>query len=435
MPQDRGMIDAASGGALVDKTPEQARNLIANMAQNTQQFGLRRSDLGKRMDEGQSSMIEAQLANLTAIVSKLMTGGNAKASLCGIYCLEGHTTDMCPTLQEGEANAQQPNHQNLSAETKTHTMLEQMMKMMVDQKKETDRRFQSLESVVKQLQTRASSTDVNLGNLQAQVNNRLPSQPMANLRDNVSAITLRSGKELRSILKKFQNSDEENDTESTALHDAANSDQEMRVPELRAQASQNANNQLRSYVPKAPFPQRLRNEKSDDVNAEILETFRKVQVNIPLIDAIKQVPRYAKFLKELCTSKRKLIGNEKISLGENVSAVFQKKLPIKCKDPGMCSIPCKIGDLKLDRAMLDLGASINFMPRSIYDKVQLGALKDAGLIIQLADRSNAYPDGVLEYVLVQVNELVFPGDFYVLDMGANPSLRQLERKLMCIKGT
>ncbi|XP_040955911.1 uncharacterized protein [Gossypium hirsutum] len=440
------------------------------------------------MDEGQSSMMEAQLTNLTAMVSKLMTRGNAKASLCGICCLEGHTTDMCPTLQEGEANAvfpnqrrydpysatynegwrdhpnlryqnratppgfdqknsrqynssqQQPNHQNLSAETKTHTMLEQMMNMMVDQKKETKGRFQSLESAVKQLQTRASSTD-----------------PVANLRDNVSAITLRSGKELRSILKKFQKSDEENDTEvkkvrlsnieeenlalpkvdlqpsqtapkevgksrlqqSTTLHDAANSDQEMRVSKLRAQASQNANNQPRSYVPKAPFPQRLRKEKSDDVNAEILETFRKVQVNIPFINAFKQVPRYAKFLKELCTSKRKLIGNEKISLGENVSAVFQKKLPIKCKDPGMFSIPCKIGELKLDRAMLDLGASINVMPRSIYDKVQLGALKDTGLIIQLANRSNAYPDGVLEDVLVQVNELVFPADFYVLDMGAS----------------
>ncbi|XP_012482963.1 uncharacterized protein LOC105797554 [Gossypium raimondii] len=120
--------------------------------------------------------------------------------------------------------------------------------------------------------------------------------------------------------------------------------------------------------------------------------------------------------------RRKLIGNEKTSLGENVSAIFQKKLPTKCKDPGMFLIPCKIGDLKLDRAMLDLGASINVMPRSIYDKVQLGSLKGTGLIIQLADRSNAYPDGVLEYVLVQVNELVFPADFYVLDMGPNDNL-------------
>ncbi|XP_012441977.2 uncharacterized protein LOC105766989 [Gossypium raimondii] len=216
------------------------------------------------------------------------------------------------------------------------------MKMMTNQKKETDERFPALESAVKQLQTRASSTDVNLGNLQAQVNNRLPSQPVANPRDNK--------------------------TQGFDPHEEKHS---------------NANDQQRSCAPRAPFPQCLRKEKSDDVNAEILETFRK------------------------------------ISLGENVSVIFQKKLPPKCKDPGIFLIPCKIEDLKLDRAMLDLGASINVMPRSIYDRVQLGLLKETGLIIQLADRSNAYPDGVLEDVLVQVNELVFPADFYVLDMGPN----------------
>ncbi|XP_016676583.1 uncharacterized protein [Gossypium hirsutum] len=187
--------------------------------------------------------------------------------------------------------------------------------------------------------------------------------------------------------------------QSIVSRDAANLEGEAQTFEPQIEGSLHVNDQQRSYESKSPFPQRLRKEKSDDVNAEILETFRKVQVNIPLIDAIKQVPRYAKFLKELCTSKRKLIGNEKISLGENVSTVFQKKLPTKCKDPGMFSIPCKIGDLKLDRAVLDLGASINVMPRSIYDRVQLGALKDTGLIIQLADRSNAYPDGILEDVL------------------------------------
>ena len=54
---------------------------------------------------------------------------------------------------------------------------------------------------------------------------------------------------------------------------------------------------------------------------EILETFQKVEVNIPLLDAIKQIPRYAKFLKELCTNKKKLKTDEKIRVGENVSAI------------------------------------------------------------------------------------------------------------------
>ncbi|CAN6687821.1 unnamed protein product [Malus baccata var. baccata] len=123
--------------------------------------------------------------------------------------------------------------------------------------------------------------------------------------------------------------------------------------------------------------------KKEENEKDILKTFRKVQVNIPLLDAIKQVPR---------------------------------KLPPKCKDPGSFTIPCVIGNTKFEHAMLDLGASINVMPYSIYASMNLGELKNDGVIIQLADHSNAYPKGVLEDVLVQVNDLVFPADFYVLEM-------------------
>ncbi|XP_039053552.1 uncharacterized protein LOC120195676 [Hibiscus syriacus] len=103
-------------------------------------------------------------------------------------------------------------------------------------------------------------------------------------------------------------------------------------------------------------------------------------------------------------------------MGENVSVVLQKKLPPKCKDRGMFTIPYKLGNIRIERAMLDLGASINVMPLSIYSSLNVGPLKETGVIIQLADRSNVYPEGVLDDVLVQVNELIFPTDFYVLDM-------------------
>ena len=93
-----------------------------------------------------------------------------------------------------------------------------------------------------------------------------------------------------------------------------------------------------------PFPSRFKQSKKGEQEKEILETFRKVEVNIPLLDAIKQVLRYAKFLQELCSNKRKLSGNEKVSVGENVSAVFQRKLPPKYKDPGTFIIPCTIGN-------------------------------------------------------------------------------------------
>ena len=66
--------------------------------------------------------------------------------------------------------------------------------------------------------------------------------------------------------------------------------------------------------------------------------------------------------------------------------------------------------------MLDLGASINVMPYSIYSSLNLGPLEETGVVIQLADRSNIYPRGVVEDVLVQVDELVFLADFYIIDM-------------------
>jgi hypothetical protein len=166
------------------------------------------------------------------------------------------------------------------------------------------------------------------------------------------------------------------------------------------------------------FPQALAESKKYEQNKDLYETFRRYEVYIPLLDAIKQVPHYAKFLKELCTIKRKqkLKGCEKVRVGENVSTVIQRKLPTKCKDPGMFTIPCTIGNMRFEKAKTDSGASINVMPYSIYAYLKLGPLNKTSVVIQLADRSIAYPKGVVEDVLVQINDLVFPANFYVLDM-------------------
>jgi hypothetical protein len=107
-------------------------------------------------------------------------------------------------------------------------------------------------------------------------------------------------------------------------------------------------------------------------------------------------------LKELCTIKRKqkLKGCEKVRAGENVSVVIQRKLPVKCKDPGMFTIPCTIGNTRFENAMTDLGASINVMPYSIYASLKLGPLNKTSVVIQLTDRFITYPKGVVEDVLV-----------------------------------
>ncbi|CAN6552298.1 unnamed protein product [Malus baccata var. baccata] len=259
---------------------------------------------------------------------------------------------------------------------------------------------------------------------------QLPSSTIPNPKggfESAKAITLRSGKEVGagSSSKTDHNEDEllqmeEEEPKQPTAKVVPPLPQVPMVPNLPnlSPKGKNVSNSVHTNVfpSNVPFPSRFMQTKKEEAEKDILETFRKVQVNIPLLDAIKQVPRYAKFLKELCTTRKRMSTKEVVKVGENVSAILQRKLPPKCKDPGSFTIPCVIGNTRFESAMLDLGASINVMPYSIYASMNLGALKNDGVIIQLADRSNAYPKGVLEDVLVQVNKLVFPADFYVLEM-------------------
>ncbi|KAL2243646.1 UNVERIFIED_CONTAM: Retrovirus-related Pol polyprotein from transposon 17.6 [Sesamum indicum] len=413
---DRKLIDAASGGALFDKTPTEARKLISTMASNTQQFGVRHDDPPRKSNE--VSNLEKRLNQRTTVVEKVIADTYQQVKACGICTLTGHATDMCPTLQEsttehadaieGFAGQQQrrydPFSKTYNPGWRDHSNL-------------------SYESQISQL---ASS----VGKLESQ--GKLPSQSVINPRQNASAITLRSGKELQEHVK-------EDDTKRG--HDAKRKPE--KEIEVQQEQTEHEVDHLKPLVTRPPFPERFTKAKKEEEEKEIFETFRKVEVNIPLLDAIKQIPRYAKFLKELCTSKGKLKGNERVSMGENVSAILQRKLPQKCKDPGTFSIPCKIGMIGIKKAMCDLGASINVMPLTIFESLKVGPLKETGVVIQLADRSVVYPEGVLEDVLVQVNELVFPADFYVLDMREDnspnstsillgrPFLKRLEQKSMC----
>ena len=140
-----------------------------------------------------------------------------------------------------------------------------------------------------------------------------------------------------------------------------------------------------------------------------------MKVNIPLLDIIKQVPAYAKFLKDLCTIKKGL-GIEKTTLlTEQVSAIIQSKNPVKYKDPGSTIISVNIGGTCIDKALLDLGASLNLLPYSVYKQLGLGELKPTNITLSLVDRSMKIPKGIVEDVLVKVDKIYYPVDFVVLD--------------------
>ena len=164
-----------------------------------------------------------------------------------------------------------------------------------------------------------------------------------------------------------------------------------------------------------PFPQALRKKKSSVNQTEMLEVLRQVKVNIPLLDMIKQVPTYTKFLKDLCTVKMGLNVNKKAFLTEQVSAIIECKTPVKYKDPGCPIISVNIGGISVEKALLDLGASVNLLPYSMYKQLGLGELKPTSITLSLADRSIKIPKGTIEDVLIQVDRFYYLVDFVVLD--------------------
>ena len=82
------------------------------------------------------------------------------------------------------------------------------------------------------------------------------------------------------------------------------------------------------------------------------------------------------------------------------SAIIQQKLPAKMKDPGSFTIPCSKGKYEFKKAICDSGASINLMPLSVVQRLNLGELTPTAITLQMADRSMAQPKGILEDVLV-----------------------------------
>ncbi|RVX00923.1 hypothetical protein CK203_026423 [Vitis vinifera] len=158
------------------------------------------------------------------------------------------------------------------------------------------------------------------------------------------------------------------------------------------------------------FSLTMHRHKVRDKTLEILEVLKQVKIKIPPLDMIKKVPAYEKFLNDLCTMKRMIKLSKKAFLTEQVSAIIENKAMVKYKDPGCLTISVQIGDSFIERALLDLGASVNLLPYSIYKKLGLGELKATTITLSLADRSIKVPR-VVENVLVQVENFYYLVDF------------------------
>nr|GEU87422.1 DNA-directed DNA polymerase [Tanacetum cinerariifolium] len=172
-------------------------------------------------------------------------------------------------------------------------------------------------------------------------------------------------------------------------------------------------------VPEVTKDMKLR-EKDDKLALEFLEIFRKLHFDLTFTDALLHMPKFSTMFKSLLNNKEKLFDLATTPVNENCSAIILKKLLEKLGDPDKFLIPCDFLELVECLALADLGASINLMPLSIWDKLSLPELTPTQMILELADRSTTRPAGIAEDVFVKVGKIYFLTDFVVVDYVVDP---------------
>ncbi|XP_074271303.1 uncharacterized protein LOC141595236 [Silene latifolia] len=463
------MIHFACGGNIANNNPDEAWEVITELAETSRQFERRHSRRGVSA-MGDNPGLKEKVDNIVSTLRNMLSG-RQMAVICGICSTEGHPSDLCPQMQEGGYQTvngvwesspnkiwdpysstynegwkahpnfrwgnsqaspssgpprgqfilrsqeqtsvhQAPQQATPSSSMSTEDMIRALTISVTQDRAENKQNFKNLENQVSQL-----ASTVNW--LEAKLSSALPSQTVLNPRENVSDVSSRNRKQLVEIEKPkakpkvviIQEEEELVVEDDKLLKDGGKDD---------ASNSKEVIPSMPTYEPRPPFPEALKDTRKKEHDTDIYETFRKCEVNIPLLDLIKSVPRHAMFLKELCTIKRnqkeRSLKKPKGKAYEFVSALFKSKTPPKCSDPSVFTIPCTIGDTRFERAMLDLGASINVLPFHVYESHKLGPLKRTRVVVQLTNRSSVHPKGVVENVMIKVDQLVFPTDFYVLDM-------------------
>ncbi|CAL1412545.1 unnamed protein product [Linum trigynum] len=170
------------------------------------------------------------------------------------------------------------------------------------------------------------------------------------------------------------------------------------------------------YKPKLPFPTRMYKDRLEAEFDNFSSMLRKLHFQVPFMEALSLMPKYAKFLKELLSKKRRLSELATMELSEECSAILQNKLSQKQKGPGSFTIPCSICKLHVERSLADRGASINVIPYKLFKKLGLGEPSATRMSIQLADQFIVHPRGIVEDLLVKVDRFFYHVDFVVLDI-------------------
>ncbi|XP_070015836.1 uncharacterized protein [Nicotiana sylvestris] len=344
---------------------------------------------------------------------------------------------------QGYNNQQQgylpPQQQHGERQEDGFTRLEAMMQHVIGSNAKINERVDTHDAAIKNI-------EVQLGQISMSLNNRpqgtLPADTQINPKDQgpkqLMAVSLRNGRDLDVEQERAR----ENIQAETFIPVPIELDESMILTKVTVQPAQEEKNiqqktekvaesveepvveiesdKEKSQVigkkrPPAPFPQRLAKYQKEEQYKKFFEMLKQIQVNIPLIEALKKMPGYAKMMKDLMSRKFDFQDLATVTLTQTCSAVVTRPIAEKLSDPCSFTIPCTIGNFAFAKALCDLGASINLMPLAMYKRLGIGRARPTSMLLQLADRTVKRPFGILDDVLIQVGKFVFPVDFVILD--------------------
>ncbi|XP_061350561.1 uncharacterized protein LOC133295722 [Gastrolobium bilobum] len=384
----RTLVNAATGGSLKTKTPEEALELLESLA--SQEFDNAPAPVAPR----RGGIMKLEEAHATEDCDYMRTTEKPLAEV--------------NTLWYDQKNQNQ--HPGLSH--KSNHQLNPPLPVQPDTPQQSANAFredtyafmQETRSTHQNQEASIRNLEIQIGQLSKQFSERapgtFPSNTVVNPREHCNAITTRSGTVIQHIEE--QPEEKKKDGEET--------------DEEKKEEKQNDTIEVDKSIPEKAKKKLFKWEKKKAIERQNKPLDLSPYARIPYPQRLKKEIQKQQFMKDLLSRKRKLQECETVILTKECNVIIQKKLPTKVKDPGSFSIPCTIGKMEVDNVLCDLGASINVMPLYIMKKLGITEVKPTKTTVQLADRSSKQAYGIIEDILVKVDKFIIPVDFVILDI-------------------
>ncbi|XP_058755907.1 uncharacterized protein LOC131629120 [Vicia villosa] len=420
-PTNKTLLDATTGGSLMSKTTAEAIQIIERIALNDRQelngvsnsYQVAKCELCK--GDHQTGFCPPVLAEEVNYMNN--NQGQRQNQYPNLLSYQ----QSYPPRNNNQGYQQRPNNQGYQQQTfqpytqpspqqqggpsKLEETMTQFMQMSMTNQKNQDAAIKNLETQVGQLAKQIAAN---------QSNATFSANTQENPKEHCKAVVTRIGQKGGEEEIEANGTEKEDDDRAAEYEDneiivgEMNKDEERETDETkkgseRMEKRKSAKKKMSDNVIPSQhlqYPQAPSKKDNARQYARFMSIFKQLHINIPFAEALEQMPKYAKFMKNMLTNKKGYTDEETVLLDAQCSAVIQRTTPRKESDPGRVTLPLNIEGNFTGDGLIDLGSSINLIPLSIVKKLGNIVMKPTRMTLQLADKSITSPYGVVQDLLV-----------------------------------